>query len=377
MVDINYAYGVFISRKLGSIREKIKKPFILITDVNIDEIYNDYVNWCKKHKSNCFSRERFEIEVAKDIKRYLSYSDEYKKSVKETNTRKKIAEIIIKDLKDNYGIESTVKTELRDTGLDEIIEIEFIPNKEMMKYLLTPYQLKSIDKNIKFLPIISTVHFVMKYLKDLQFEYKKSDDFGYYRYILPTQLLDNCLSRIICEEISKNITHYRYLELMKYAKNKIQHNHKLWDREHFEKYLYGKQKNDKFWSDIETNARERYLINIEIEKDLKLDILDRLYQELFYCYSYKFSEDWHRETDVWCEPSEETSTRYVNFAHSDDYSEIETEIPKVGIIKTFVIKQTEWDKDHPKKSKFNKKSNLFLKIISIIKNILDFNSSEV
>lgn len=131
------------------------------------------------------------------------------------------------------------------------------------------------------------------------------------------------------------------------------------------KNIYCKQVNDKFWADIETNAQERYLINIELEKDLKLDILDRLYQELFYCYSYKFSEGWHNVTDVWCEPSEETSTRYLNFAHSDDYSEIETEVPKVGIIKTFVIKQTEWDKNLPK----NKKSNLFLKIFSIIKNI--------
>lgn len=351
MVATDYAYSVYISRKLNSIRDKIKKPFILITDINIDEIYNDYVNWCKDHESNYFSRDRFETEIAKDIKRNLSCSNEYEKSVKETNTRKKISEIIIKDLKNNYGIESTIKTELRDTGLNEIIGIEFIPNEEMMKCLLTPYQLKNCIEDVEFLPIISTVHFIMKYLKDLQIKYKETDDCGYYRYILPAQLLDDCLSRIICEEISKNISHYRYLELMNYAKNRIQQKYKLWEDEHYEKDIYRKQDNDKFWADIETSAHERYLLNIELEKDLKLDILDRLYQELFYCYAYKFSEGWHNVTDVWCEPSEESSTRYANFAHSDDYSEIETEVPKVGIIKTFVIKQTEWDKNHPEKSK--------------------------
>lgn len=351
MVATDYAYSVYISRKLQSIKEKINKPFILITDINIDEIYNSYVNWCKKHESNYFSREKFEIELIKNIKTMLSYSYDYQKSVKRTNTRKKIAEIIIKDLKNNYGIESTIKTELKDTGLNEIIGIEFIPNEEMMKCLLTPYQLKNCIEDVEFLPIISTVHFIMKYLKDLQIKYKETDDWGYYRYILPAQLLDDCLSRIICEEISKNITHYRYLELMNHAKNRIQQKYKLWEDEYFEKNIYCKQVNDKFWADIETNAQERYLINIELEKDLKLDILDRLYQELFYCYSYKFSEGWHNVTDVWCEPSEESSNSYVYFAHSDDYLEIENEDPKAGTIKTFIIKKTEWDKDHPEKSK--------------------------
>lgn len=131
MVATDYAYSVYISRKLQSIKEKINKPFILITDINIDEIYNSYVNWCKKHESNYFSREKFEIELIKKIKTQLSYSYDYQKSVKRTNTRKKIAEIIIKDLKNNYGIESTIKTELKDTGLNEIIGIEFIPNDEM------------------------------------------------------------------------------------------------------------------------------------------------------------------------------------------------------------------------------------------------------
>lgn len=365
MVATEYAYAVYISRKLQSIKKKINKPFIVMTDINIDKIYSDYVSWCNEHDSNHFSLEKFRIKVAKTIESFLSDSHEYKKSIQKTNDRKKIAEIIIKDLKDNYGIESTIKTEFKDTGLDEIIGIEFTPNKEMMKYLLTPYQLKNIHKSITFLPVISTVHFVMNYLKDLQIEYKKSDKYGYYRYILPAQLLDDCLSRIICEEISKNITHQRYLELMKYAKNKIQNGHKLWEKEHYEKNIYHKQKNDKFWADIETTVQERYLLNIDLEKDLKLDIEDRLYQELFYCYSYKFAEGWQNDTDVWCYPSEESSSGYVNFAYSDDYSEIENEVPEVGTIKTFVIKQTEYDKNHPK---FNKKSNFFLKIISLIKN---------